>query len=124
MSGFEHVRFPSIMRVTLPSEPKTDPPMPIFNEEYIESVVPMTPIDLLDQTTGLDIAREFEEKRKAADEAVCRDSLVYLEAGLSQTAVVELIGIRRGAEYGVTKEKIEQAVSIAVELLKQKEKSK
>ncbi len=126
MSGIEHIRLPTVMRSTpLPAEPKHEP-KPILDPNYIESVVPQTPLDLLDQTTGLDIARDFEAKRIAAEEAICRDALVYLdEVGMTPTAVVEIIEIRRGNEHGVTKEKIEQAVSIAVGLLeKQREKSK
>lgn len=114
--SIKDIRFPSAMRTTpLPSEPK-DAPTPILNEEYIETVVPATPIDLLDPTTGADIAAEFEAKRLTADEFLCQDALVFLKAGLSPTAVIEIVRLRRGADLGVTKEMIEQAVLMAVEL--------
>jgi hypothetical protein len=123
--NFEYIRLPDVMRVTLPLEPEPDVPTPILDPDYIDSpVVPQTPFDHLDHTTGEDISREFAEKRQAADEGVCRDALVFLESGLSPTHVIELISIRRCAEFGVTKQKIEAAVTEATKLLaKQKEKS-
>jgi hypothetical protein len=99
-----------------------------------ESVVepPSQPIDLsafqqpespFERLTGLDIAEEFAKKQRECDEGICRDCLVFLGAGLTPVGVAEVIRMRWcGKGYNVTKEKIEQAVSMAVELLKQREK--
>jgi hypothetical protein len=122
MSGIKDIRFPSAMRVTTIHVPSDiDAPAPIWNEEYIETVVPATPTELLEKTTGADIAREFEEMRRAADENLCHDCLIYLRSGMSPAAVLEAVLLRRGNEFGVTKQKIEQAVLMAVELEKKEQ---
>jgi hypothetical protein len=122
------ITFPAAFRTSLPSakvEPKDEPNQrkPIVTEEYIETVVPQTPFDLLDSTTGADIIAEFQAKRREADEGVCQDALVFLKAGLGPVEVIEAVWLRWGADFAVTKTKIEQAVSMAVELLN-KEKNK
>lgn len=116
------------MRVTLPSVFRTSLPEKVegsekvsapISEEYVEAVVPATPFDLLDSTTGADLAAEFAAKRLAADEAICRDALIFLKAelGLSQDDVVQMIWMRRGADLGASKAKIEAAVKTAAKLL-------
>ena len=85
-------------------------PGPVFTPTSVERV------------EQIDTAAEFEKQRRDADEALCSDALVYLKAGLGPVAVMEVVRLRRGADFGVTKEKIQQAVSLAVEFLKKQEK--
>jgi hypothetical protein len=87
--------------------------------DFIDSVAPVTP--QIDTITGGQIAEEFAKARQAAKEGIAADALLYLKH-LSPAAVIEIVRLRRGADFGVTQELIRDTVLAAAELLEKQRK--
>lgn len=105
--GSMKVREPKVF-----DEPAVLPAVPMIDAGFVQPTPPQ-----VDQITGPEIQQEFAEKKRDCDEGICSDALIYLRTGLSKVAVLEVVRLRRGAEYGYTKAKAEAAIDVAVELL-------
>jgi hypothetical protein len=122
----EPYRGPTIKLGSITLKSKEEVPQevsPVIDTSQIDPNAFMPPPEIPgEQLTGEMIAAEFAAERRKADEGICQDALTYLQAGYSEQFVIEIIRLRRGADYGVTEAKIQAAVKTAAELLKQKRK--
>lgn len=73
-----------------------------------------TPMSVI---SGTDVAEEFAKQRKENLESVARDCITFLKSGISVKDTNMIVYLRRGADYGITKELIASTTDQAAELL-------